>query len=71
VSSDLSNDRMNAKIRLSQTAKIPYTLIIGEKEIENDVVSVRYRGGRKAFGVATSDFINEVKQAIDTKEQVK
>ncbi|MDD4082817.1 MAG: threonine--tRNA ligase, partial [Sphaerochaetaceae bacterium] len=71
VSSDLSNDRMNAKIRLSQTSKIPYTLIIGEKEIDNDVVSVRYRGGRKVFGVATSDFITEVKNAIDNKEQVK
>jgi len=71
VSSDLSNDRMNAKIRLSQTSKIPYTLIIGEKEIDNDVVSVRYRGGRKTFGVATSAFIAEVQQAIDTKAQVK
>ncbi len=67
---DLSNDRMNAKIRASQMMKNPYTLILGEKEQQADAVSVRYRGGRQVNGVPTADFIAEVHKAIDSKTQV-
>lgn len=70
VSCDLSNDRMNAKIRASQMMKNPYTLILGEKEQQADAVSVRYRGGRQVNGVPTADFIAEVHKAIDSKTQV-
>lgn len=70
VSCDLSNDRMNAKIRASQVMKNPYTLILGEKEQQADAVSVRYRGGKQVNGVPTADFIAEVHKAIDSKTQV-
>jgi threonyl-tRNA synthetase len=44
VSADLGNERMNAKIRAAQALKIPYTLVVGEKEKTEDSVSVRKRG---------------------------
>lgn len=67
---DLSNDRMNAKIRKAQGNKVPYQLIIGEKEMANDTVSVRYRNGKQANGVATETFLAELKETVDSKAQI-
>ncbi len=70
VVTDLSADRMNAKIRNAQKMKTPYMLIIGEKEMSDDLVSVRYRGGKQVNGVKTADFIAEVHKTIDSKAQI-
>ena len=42
---DLRNERMNAKIREAQKQKVPYMLIVGDREMEADSVSVRMRSG--------------------------
>ena len=68
--SDLSNDRMNAKIRKAQQMKIPYMLIVGEKEKENGTVSVRYRNGKQDNGLAYEAFASALKAKIDSKEQL-
>ena len=70
VVTDLSSDRLNAKIRNAQKMKTPYMLIIGEKEAEGGLVSVRYRNGKQVNGVKTEDFIAEVHKTIDSKEQI-
>lgn len=70
VTTDLSDDRLNAKIRNAQKMKTPYMLIIGEKEMSGDLVSVRYRNGKQVNGVPTADFISEVHGVIDRKEQI-
>ena len=67
---DLSGERMNAKIRKAQQMKVPYQVIVGEKEMAGDLVSVRYRGGRQANGVATDDFIREVQDIVERKAQL-
>ncbi|MGB4407123.1 MAG: threonine--tRNA ligase [Sphaerochaeta sp.] len=70
VSADLGDDRMNAKIRNAQQLKIPYMVIIGEREAEGDLVSVRYRSGKQENGVATEAFIVSVKATVASKEQL-
>ena len=45
VSIDSSNDRMNAKIRNAQMQKVPYMLVVGDREEEAERVSVRLRSG--------------------------
>lgn len=70
VVNDLSDDRMNAKIRKAQKMKIPYMLIIGEKEMANGQVSVRYRTGKQINGVDVDAFIAEVKEKVEKKEQI-
>ena len=70
VALDLSDDRMNAKIRKAQKQKTPYMLIIGEKEMAGNLVSIRYRNGKQANLIPTADFIKEVHSAIDNKEQI-
>jgi len=61
---------MNAKIRNAQQLKIPYMVIIGDREATNDQVSIRYRNGKQENGVLTSDFIASVKATIASKEQL-
>lgn len=70
ASADLGDDRMNAKIRNAQQLKIPYMVIIGDREATNDQVSIRYRNGKQENGVLTSDFIASVKATIASKEQL-
>ncbi|MDR1985723.1 MAG: threonine--tRNA ligase [Treponema sp.] len=47
VTVELEDNRMNAKIRLCQNRKIPYMLVVGEREREEATVSVRLRDGRQ------------------------
>lgn len=68
---DLSSERMNAKIRTAQQQKVPYQVIVGEKEAASDQVSVRYRGGRQGGVKSTADFIAEVKDIVARKAQLE
>lgn len=70
VAPDFSDDRMNAKIRKAQKLKTPYMLILGDKEGDEGLVSVRYRNGKQSNLISREDFINEVHKTIDNKEQI-
>jgi len=70
VISDLSENRMNAKIRNAQNQKIPYMLIVGEKEMQEDQVSLRTRTGEQKNGIPVSDFISFLKEKILLKEVI-
>ena len=57
VKVDDGSDRMNAKIRNAQKEKIPYMLIIGDKEMEAGQVALRLRSGDNPGPMAVEDFI--------------
>jgi len=57
ASADLSANRMNAKIRDAQKFQVPYMLVIGDQEIENNTVSLRKRDGSRVNGMAFADFV--------------
>ncbi len=65
---DLSSDRMNAKIRNAQNEKIPYMLIVGEREENDSAVSVRKRNGERENGVPLENFIESIQAVIAGKE---
>lgn len=71
VTTDLSDERMGNKIRLAANMKIPYTLIIGEKEEEAGTISVRYRGGVQKNAIAVADFVAEVNDIVARKAQLE
>jgi len=48
VQADLGNDRLNHKIRHHQTQKVPYMLVVGEREQESRSVNIRVRTGEKS-----------------------
>ena len=64
---DLSNDRMNAKIRLAQLFKVPYMLVVGEREMSDGTVSLRKRDGSRTEAMPVDEFINLVKDRIDRR----
>jgi len=55
VEVDDSNNRMNNKIRLAQGQKVPYMLILGDREVESRTASVRKRDGSQEQGVTWHD----------------
>lgn len=65
---DDSSDRMNAKIRNAQKQKIPYMLVIGDKEMDSGQVALRYRSGQNPGAMPLSDFIHIVKKDIEDKK---
>jgi len=64
---DLSNDRMNAKIRQAQLFKVPYMLVVGEREMSEGTVSLRKRDGSRQDGMPVEGFIQLVKDRIDKR----
>jgi threonyl-tRNA synthetase len=64
---DLGTDRMNAKIRQAQNFKVPYMLVIGDREMAENTVSLRKRDGTKINDMAIQEFIALVKERIETR----
>jgi threonyl-tRNA synthetase len=60
-------ERMNAKIRDAQNQKIPYMLVIGDKEVENNQVALRLRNGENPGPIPISEFIARAKDEIEKK----
>ncbi len=61
-------DRMNAKIRNAQNMKVPYMLVLGDREAQGKIVSVRYRDGRQVNGITVEEFIAFVKDKVSKRE---
>ncbi|MDQ2807732.1 MAG: threonine--tRNA ligase [Chloroflexota bacterium] len=64
---DSSKERMGAKIRHAQMQKIPYMLVIGDKERDSQTVSVRLRSGDDLGAVSVADLIERMKQEVASK----
>jgi len=70
VEVDDSSDRMNAKIRNAQMQKIPYMLVVGDKEVENGTVALRRRDGRRQNDLSVDDFLAMALEAIREKKEL-
>jgi threonyl-tRNA synthetase len=64
---DTGGERMQNKIRQAQNQKVPYMLVVGDKEIEADAVAVRLRSGENLGAVAISDFIDRASSVISSR----
>ena len=61
VELDERNEKLGYKIREAQLAKIPYAVVIGDKEVEAQTVAPRRRGGENVAPLSVSDFIQRLK----------
>ncbi len=66
VELDASNQKMNAKIRDFTHGKVPFVLIMGDKEAATDQVSVRTRGKGDEGGVPVAEFVARAKSLVET-----
>ena len=66
VDVDDRNERMNAKIREAQLKKVPYMLIVGDREAQSDSVSVRLRSNEDLGSMPVEQALASMKEAIST-----
>lgn len=67
VELDDRNETLNAKIRDAQNEKVPYMVIIGDKEQKSSSISLRLRNGESKNNVKVEDFVREIKARIKEK----
>lgn len=67
LSVDDGSDRMNAKIRNAQKRKVPYMLVIGDREMEEGQVALRRRSGESLPAMSVDAFIELALREIDEK----
>jgi threonyl-tRNA synthetase len=67
VKIDLRNEKIGFKIREHSMQRTPYLIIIGDKEIEDQAITVRSQKGEDLGSLAINDFAQRVKQAIADK----
>jgi len=64
---DARNERMNAKIREAQLQKIPYMLVVGDREIEAEAVAVRLRSGENLGALPVSEIRERIVEETKAK----
>ena len=67
VETDESNEKLGAKIRKAQMDKIPYMLVVGEKEVAAGTVAVRRRSGGDQGSMSVEDFVAEARRLTDAR----
>ena len=65
--SDYRSEKLGYKIREAQMQKIPYMLVVGDRDMENQTVSVRTRAGLDLGAMSVDDFRTKCRAEIDTK----
>ena len=68
VELDDREEKLGYKMRESVMNKIPYSIVIGQKEVDNKTISYRVHGSEETITVSQEDFINLIKNKIDKKE---
>jgi threonyl-tRNA synthetase len=68
---DLSNERMQKKIRNAQIEKVPYMVVIGDQEVESDTITVRLRDGSALNSIPVSAFIDRLKTEIEQRTTIE
>ncbi|WP_155964641.1 threonine--tRNA ligase [Streptococcus ruminantium] len=66
---DERNEKMQYKIRQSQTSKIPYQLIVGDKEMEDNTVNVRRYGSKATQTLSITEFVEAILADIERKSR--
>ena len=62
VETDFDNDKLSAKIRNAQLLKIPFMLVIGDKEVQTQTLTARYRDGKNKDPMSAEDFLQFIKK---------
>ncbi|MGM9606452.1 MAG: threonine--tRNA ligase [Oscillospiraceae bacterium] len=67
VEVDERNEKIGKKIREAQLAKTPYMLVVGDRDVENQTVSVRLRTGEDLGAMSLDEFTARLKDKVDSK----
>lgn len=65
VEVDSSDEKIGYKIRQAQLEKLPYMIILGKNEVENNNISIRARNGEKIDGILLDEFILKLNKEVE------
>ncbi len=65
---DTRNEKIGYKIREALSMKVPYLIIVGDEEEQNKTISIRGRGNENKSGLILQDFIERLKNEINSKK---
>ena len=68
VSSDFREEKLSYRMREAQTKKIPYTIILGDKERDENLISYRLHGSNETNSLNKDEFIKFIKEQINDKK---
>jgi len=68
VEVDNSNETVGNKIRKATNEKVPYMLVVGDKEMASDKLAVRNRGSRETREISRENFLDEVKKKMANRD---
>ena len=68
VKSDLRNEKITYKIRDHSMHKIPYLLVVGDRELKENTISVRARGGKDLGSMSVKEFSSMLSKDIKSKK---
>src|SRR5437660_3688753 len=69
VEVDTRNERMNAKIRDAQVQKVPYMLVVGDKEAAENAVAVRLRTNENLGAMPLANFVERITEVVKTRSE--
>ena len=69
VEGDYRSEKLGYKIREAQKEKIPYMLVVGDRDIENGTVSIRTRKGEDLGAMTPDEFLAKCLMEIATKQK--
>ncbi len=70
VDSDLRNEKIGFKIRQHTLAKVPYLLVGGDREVENDTIAVRTRSGEDLGSMPVEEFVKHLAEDVGRRGRV-
>jgi threonyl-tRNA synthetase len=71
VDADLRNEKIGYKIREHTLGKVPYLLVVGDREVESGTVAVRTRAGEDLGGMGVEDFAKRLAAETGRREQTE
>ena len=67
---NIDGDRLGAKIRKAQLQKVPYMLVFGQNEIENNTITCRLRTGEQLDAMSQEDFLVFIQEKVKSKDTI-
>jgi len=68
IDDDFRSSTVNSKIKEAEEIKIPYTIVIGDKEEDNNTIAVRKKGEKPNYGINPEEFLDNLKEEIDERK---
>jgi threonyl-tRNA synthetase len=61
---DLSTEPISGKIKMATNYKVPYLIVVGEKEKQNNTISLKLRGNKNLYNIKLDEFVDKIKSEI-------